>query len=84
MQTNWFVYLVECSDSTLYCGITNNIELRIEKHNLGKGAKYTKSRRPVKLLYFEIHINKSEASKREWQIKRLSRSEKLALKNPSK
>lgn len=79
----WFVYLLECSDTSLYCGITNDLEKRISAHNLGKGAKYTKNRLPVKLYWFEEVSDRSVASKREYQIKRLSREKKLALKNPS-
>lgn len=81
----WFVYLLECSDEqgSLYCGITNDLEKRIKTHTLGKGAKFTKTRLPVKLYWFEESKDKSSASKREYQIKRLSRDKKLALKNPS-
>lgn len=81
----WFVYLLECSDEhkSLYCGITNDLEKRISNHNIGKGAKYTKTRLPVRLYWYEESTDRSSASKREYQIKRLSRSEKLALKNPS-
>ena len=79
----WFVYLLECSDTSLYCGITNDLEKRISAHNLGKGAKYTKTRLPVKLYWFEEVSDRSVASKREYQIKKLSREKKLALKNPS-
>ena len=81
----WFVYLLECSDKhkSLYCGITNDLEKRIDNHNLGRGAKYTKTRLPVKLYWFEEVSDRSVASKREYQIKRLSRENKLALKNPS-
>ncbi len=77
----WYVYLVTCSkDNTLYTGITNNLEHRIMQHNAGKGAKYTRSRLPVRLYtYFECS-NKSEALKLEYQIKQLSRQQKLALK----
>lgn len=80
----WFIYLVECCDSSLYCGITNDLEKRIKAHNNGKGAKYTKCRLPVKLYWHEESTDRSSASKREYQIKRLSRNKKLALKNPSK
>jgi putative endonuclease len=79
----WFVYLLECSDNSLYCGITNDLEKRIGVHNSGRGAKYTKTRLPVKLYWFEESRDRSSASKREYQIKRLSRDKKLALKNPS-
>jgi putative endonuclease len=76
----WFVYLLRCSDDTLYCGISNNLDKRIKTHNNGKGAKYTKSRLPVILFYYETVLNKSEALKREYQIKKLSKSEKISLK----
>lgn len=76
----WFVYLLECVDNTLYCGITNNLEKRIQKHNSKKGAKYTSSRTPVSLYYFEECSDKSSALKREAQIKKLSRTEKIFLK----
>jgi len=76
----WFVYLLLCSDNTLYCGITNNLEKRINTHNKGKGAKYTRSRLPVEIYYYEESPNKSEASKREYQIKKMSRENKLKLK----
>ena len=73
----WFVYLLKCSDATLYCGITNNLEKRIETHNKGKGAKYTKGRLPVVLIkYFELET-KGEALKLEYRIKQLPRQEKL-------
>ena len=74
-----FTYIVECSDGTLYTGWTNNLEHRVEAHNVGKGAKYTKSRRPVKLVYFETYSSKEEAMRREWEIKQLSRTEKWKL-----
>lgn len=74
-----YTYIVECSDGTLYTGWTNNIEKRIEAHNEGKGAKYTKTRLPVKLRYYETFQTKQEAMQREYQIKRLSRGEKLEL-----
>ena len=76
-----YVYILECSDNTLYTGWTNNLEKRISVHNEGKGAKYTKGRRPVKLLYFEEYETKQEALKREWEIKRLSRKEKIDIIN---
>ena len=77
---DWFVYIVECNDSTLYTGITNNLEKRIEQHNNAQeGAKYTRARRPVKCVYQEKQENRSEATKREFAIKKLSRSEKIKL-----
>jgi putative endonuclease len=70
---------VECSDKTLYTGYTNDLEKRIKTHNLSKGAKYTKGRIPVKLVYSESFEDKSSAMKREYEIKQLSRNEKLQL-----
>lgn len=74
-----FTYIVECSDHTLYTGWTNDLEKRIQAHNEGKGAKYTKTRRPVRLVYFETFSTKEEAMSREYRIKRLSRKEKEQL-----
>jgi putative endonuclease len=74
-----YVYILQCKDSTLYCGYTNDIVKRVATHNSGKGAKYTKTRLPVKLLYKEEFDNKSDAMKREWQIKQLTRKQKLKL-----
>ena len=68
-----FVYIVRCSDNSLYTGYTNNIEARINKHNAGKGAKYTKIRRPVVLVYQEMYETKSEALRREYEIKTFTR-----------
>lgn len=78
----WYVYLLECSDSSLYCGITNDLEKRIATHNSGKGAKYTKVRLPVNLYWYEEQLDRSAASKKEYAIKKLSRQNKLKLKNP--
>lgn len=78
-QQNNYVYIVRCRDQTLYTGWTNQLEKRIEAHNAGKGAKYTKARRPVELVYFATFEHKSEALKREYQIKQLKRSEKEKL-----
>lgn len=76
----YFVYIVQCADETLYTGSTNDIEKRMIAHNNSKnGAKYTKTRRPVLLVYTEIHDTKSLALKREAQIKKLSREKKLML-----
>lgn len=74
----YFVYILECSDKTFYTGITTNLDRRIKEHNSSKlGAKYTKVRRPVKLVYSKEFINRSEASKEESRIKKLSRTEKF-------
>lgn len=77
----YFVYILHCIDDTLYTGITTNLSRRIEEHNSSKkGAKYTRIRRPVKLVYTEEHLNRSMASKREYIIKKkMTRAEKLAL-----
>ena len=74
-----YTYILECKDGTLYTGWTNNLEKRVKDHNEGKGAKYTKARRPVSLVYYEEFESKEEAMKREYAIKQMSRSEKLKL-----
>ena len=80
MKTNYYIYILECADKTLYTGYTNDLENRLKAHNEGKGAKYTKSRLPVKLVYSERFDDKKEAMSREWFIKhRLTREEKLEL-----
>lgn len=76
-----YVYILRCCDDTLYTGWTNDIEKRLETHNSGKGAKYTRSRRPVSLVYFEEYEDAHEAMSREWHIKRLTRQQKLDLIN---
>lgn len=75
----YYVYIVKCRDSSLYCGYTNDIEKRIKTHNDGLGAKYTKSRLPVRLVYFEEAETKSDALKREAAIKKLTKKQKLVL-----
>ena len=79
-QIEWWVYLVSCSDGSLYTGITTNVERRISEHNTSKkGAKYTRNKRPVRLVYSEVQSDRSTASKREYFIKKLSREEKIKL-----
>jgi putative endonuclease len=79
-QTPYYVYIVRCSDNTLYTGITTDLERRIDEHNTSpKGAKYTRNRRPVTLAYSEECDGKSSASKREYTIKRLTRTQKEQL-----
>ena len=78
-QQSWFVYILLCSDITLYTGITNNINKRVEDHKKGIGAKYTKGRSPLSLIWQEKHPNKSSASKREYEIKSLTKKQKLIL-----
>lgn len=75
----FYTYILECNDGTFYTGWTNNIDKREETHNKGLGAKYTKSRLPVKVVYFEIFETKKEAMKREWEIKKLKRKNKERL-----
>ena len=75
----FYTYIARCADNSLYTGYCKDINSREEKHNLGKGAKYTKQRRPVKIIYFEKFKTKIEAIKREKQIKKLSKSNKEAL-----
>ena len=71
-----YTYILECKDGTYYTGWTNNLEKRLKDHNEGKGAKYTKSRRPVILAYHEVFETKEEAMRREYAIKHMSRKEK--------
>jgi putative endonuclease len=75
----YYVYILKCKDGTLYTGSTNDIDKRVAVHNAGKGAKYTRGRLPVKLLYKESFETKGEALKREMSIKCLSRLQKLSL-----
>jgi len=77
---HYFLYILRCSDDTLYTGITTDLQRRLAEHNSStKGAKYTRSRRPVALVYTEKFEDRSSASKREYIVKRLSRAKKLAL-----
>ncbi len=77
---SYYVYILECSDHTYYTGSTNDIEKRLLAHNTSKnGAKYTRGRRPVKLIYSEKLKTKSKAFSREWEIKKMKRGEKLGL-----
>jgi putative endonuclease len=76
----WYVYILRCADDTLYTGITTNLERRVDEHNSAKaGAKYTRSRRPVEIVYHETVNDRSQALKREYQIKRLSLQGKRSL-----
>lgn len=75
----WYIYILECSDGTLYTGITTDVNRRLLEHNSGKGAKYTKVRRPVALKALFETKNRSEAAKEEYRIKQLPRAEKLKL-----
>lgn len=74
-----YTYIVKCSDGTYYTGWTNNLEKRIQSHNSGTGAKYTRPRLPVTLVYYETFVTKQEAMKREYSIKQLTRQQKESL-----
>lgn len=77
---NWFVYIVRCADNTLYTGVAKDLEKRLRQHNHGNdGAKYTRARRPVELVYHERAANRSTAQQREYRIRRLSASQKRLL-----
>ena len=80
-EKTWKVYLLRCSDNSLYCGISNNLESRLIEHNSGKGAKYTRSRRPVDLVGASPVMTKSEALKLEYRIKQLPADGKVAQFN---
>lgn len=75
----YFVYLMRCADGSLYTGFTTDLKRREAVHNAGKGAKYTRSRLPVRTVYFEKYQTEHEARSREWHLKRLSHAEKAAL-----
>ena len=79
ISNGFFLYILECCDSSLYTGITNNLSSRLSKHNEGKGSKYVRSRLPFKLVYLESFEDKSSAMKREYIIKKMKRDEKLKL-----
>ena len=75
----WMLYILECSDGTLYTGITNDMDRRVDQHNAGKAARYTRGRRPVSLRYCEPYTTRSQALVREAAIKRLTRAAKHRL-----
>lgn len=79
MKDTAYTYIVECADGTLYTGWTNHLEKRIKSHNEGNGAKYTRARLPVRLVYYETFATRQEAMKREYAIKKLTRKDKLKL-----
>jgi predicted GIY-YIG superfamily endonuclease len=78
-MSDWTVYMLRCADDTLYTGIARDADAREATHNAGRGAKYTRARLPVRLVYREAAPDRSAASKREWAIKRLTRLQKLDL-----
>ncbi|KAF0102330.1 MAG: putative endonuclease [bacterium] len=75
----WFVYLLRCADGSLYCGITTDPERRLREHNRGRGARYTRGRRPVLLIHLECLPSRAAAARREVELKRLQRAAKLAV-----
>lgn len=79
MHARFFAYIVQCRDGTLYTGFTTDVGRRVRTHNRGKGAKYTRSRLPVALVWFKEFSSKSEAMRAEYQIKQLTRKEKIKL-----
>ena len=74
-----YTYILQCADGTYYCGWTNHLDRRLKAHNEGKGAKYTRPRRPVVLVYYEVFSTKEEAMRREYEIKQLPRKKKEEL-----
>ncbi len=80
----WHVYIVRCADRTLYTGVAKELKERIAAHNAGRGAKYTRPRLPVRLVYREVAPDRAAAQRREREIKSLSRAEKIALCAPSR
>lgn len=76
-MNNWTVYLLRCSDNSLYCGVTNNLKKRLTTHNAGKASKYTRGRLPVELVKSRENLSKSDAYKLEYRIKRLSKNKKI-------
>lgn len=78
-EKNNYTYMLRCHDNSIYTGWTNDMDKRLKAHNEGKGAKYTKARRPVTLVYYETFQTKEEAMRREWEIKQLNRQGKLKL-----
>lgn len=79
MESKWYLYILRCKDDTLYTGITTDVDKRLEAHRSGKGAKYTRGRGPLELVYREECGTHSDALKRELQVKALSREEKMKL-----
>ena len=79
MEKHWYIYILKCGDGTLYTGITDDVPARLRAHRKGKGAKYTRGRGPLELVYQEEAEDHSTAAKREWQIKQLKKQEKLSL-----
>ena len=81
MDKKYYVYILQTVDNTLYCGFTDDVEKRFEAHKNGEGAKYTRSHKPLKIVYTQPYETKSEAMKEEYRIKKLSRQDKIKLIN---
>ncbi len=81
MDKKYYVYILQTVDNTLYCGFTDDVEKRFEAHKNGEGAKYTRSHKPLKIVYTQRYETKSEAMKEEYRIKKLSRQDKIKLIN---
>lgn len=81
MEKKYYVYILQTVDNTLYCGFTDDVEKRFEAHKNGEGAKYTRSHKPLKIVYTQRYETKSEAMKEEYRIKKLSRQDKIKLIN---
>lgn len=79
MEKQWYLYLLQCGDGSLYCGITDDVPRRLRAHRAGRGAKYTRGRGPLRLVYLEPCPDHTAALRREYAVKRLPRNEKLAL-----
>jgi putative endonuclease len=79
MVEGWHVYIVQCADQTLYTGVAKDVDTRVSQHNNGRGAKYTRGRRPVELVYSEPVADRSTALRREYAIKRMSTAKKFGL-----
>jgi len=75
----WWIYLLQCRDDSFYCGITSNLDRRVREHNSGRGARYTKARRPVKLVNSKKCLSRSNAMKLELRIKKMNRIRKMAF-----
>ena len=79
MDNQWYLYILQCGDGTLYTGVTNDLQKRLEAHRQGKGAKYTRGRGPLQVVYLETCPDRSQAQQREAEVKKLSRLKKQAL-----
>jgi putative endonuclease len=81
-RSGWYVYVVECADGSLYTGIATDVAARVARHNDGEGARYTRGRRPVRVVHVEAAADRAAALRREWRIKRMTAQEKRELPGP--